>query len=388
MEETIYLDHAATTPLDSRVLEAMLPYLTERFGNPSSIHRLGREARQALDEARESVAQVLNASPQEIIFTSGGTEADNLAIKGVTQALSREGKGNHIITSAIEHHAVLHTCDYLERLGFQVTRLPVDAYGLVQPEVLTEAIRPETILVSIMYANNEVGTIEPISELAEVAHRHGVYFHTDAVQAGGALSLDVQALGVDLLSLSAHKFYGPRGVGVLYVRRGVPLLPQIHGGGQERNRRSSTENVAGIVGLAAALRLAQEERESFNAHCLRLRDRLIAGLLGRIPSARLSGHPTRRLPNNAHFCFEHVDGESLLVRLDQEGICASGGSACSAGALEPSHVLTAMGLPPEVARGALRLTVGRRNTAEQIERVLDLLPQIIEEMGTQNHPGP
>jgi cysteine desulfurase len=380
MDETIYLDHAATTPLDPRVLEAMLPYLTGRFGNPSSIHRLGREARQALDEARESVAEVLNASPQEIIFTSSGTEADNLAIQGVAQALSLEGRGNHIIVSAIEHHAVLHTGDYLERFGFQVTRLPVDGYGLVHPEVLEEAIRPDTLLVSIMYANNEVGTIQPIAELAEVAHRHGVYLHTDAVQAGGALSLDVEALGVDLLSLSAHKFYGPRGVGVLYVRRGVPLLPQMHGGGQERGRRASTENVAGIVGLAVALRLAQEEREAYNAHCLRLRDRLIAGLLERVPGARLNGHPTRRLPNNAHFCFEGVDGESLLVRLDREGICASGGSACTSGALEPSHVLAAMGVPPAVARGALRLTVGRQNTPEQIERVLDLLPHIIEEL--------
>ncbi len=380
MSETIYLDHAATTPLDPRVLEAMLPYLSERFGNPSSIHRLGREARQALDEAREVVAGVLNASPQEIIFTSSGTEADNLALKGVAQALFLEGKGNHIITSAIEHHAVLHTCDDLERFGFQVTRLPVDGYGLVHPEALAEAIRPGTILVSIMYANNEVGTIEPIPELAEVAHRHGIYFHTDAVQAAGALSLDVETLGVDLLSLSAHKFYGPRGVGVLYVRRGVPLLPQMHGGGQERGRRSGTENVAGIVGLAIALRLAQEEREAYNAHCLRLRDRLIAGILERIPSARLNGHPTRRLPNNAHFCFEHVDGESILVGLDQQGICASGGSACTAGALEPSHVLIAMGVPPEVARGAVRFTVGRQNTPEQIERVLDLLPRIIEGM--------
>ncbi len=380
MSETIYLDHAATTPLDPRVLEAMLPYLSERFGNPSSIHRLGREARQALDEAREVVAGVLNASPQEIIFTSSGTEADNLALKGVAQALFLEGKGNHIITSAIEHHAVLHTCDDLERLGFQVTRLPVDGYGLVHPEVLAEAIRPETILVSIMYANNEVGTIEPIPELAEVAHQYGIYFHTDAVQAGGALSLDVETLGVDLLSLSAHKFYGPRGVGVLYVRRGVPLLPQMHGGGQERGRRSGTENVAGIVGLATALRLAQEEREAYNAHCLRLRDRLIAGILERIPSARLNGHPIRRLPNNAHFCFEHVDGESILVGLDQQGICASGGSACTAGALEPSHVLIAMGVPPEVARGAVRFTVGRQNTPEQIERVLDLLHRIIERM--------
>ncbi|MGC8960150.1 MAG: cysteine desulfurase NifS [Chloroflexia bacterium] len=378
MGETIYLDHAATTPLDPRVLEAMLPYLTERFGNPSSIHRLGREARRALDEARQSVAEVLNASPQEIIFTSSGTEADNLALQGVAQALRLAGKGSHIITSAIEHHAVLHTCDALERSGFQVTRLPVDGHGLVHPEVLAEAIRPDTVLVSIMYANNEVGTVEPIPELAEEAHRRGVYFHTDAVQAGGALPLDVEALGVDLLSLSAHKFYGPRGIGVLYVRRGVPLLPQIHGGGQERGRRAGTENVAGIVGLAAALRLAQAERGAYNAHCIRLRDRLIAGLLERVPRARLNGHPTRRLPNNVHFCFEHVDGESLLVRLDQQGICASGGSACTAGALEPSHVLVAMGVPPEMARGALRLTVGRQNTPEQIERVLELLPPIIE----------
>jgi cysteine desulfurase len=378
MSTTIYLDHAATTPVDPRVLEAMLPYYSESFGNPSSVYRLGREARKALDDARQSVADILHASPQEIIFTSSGSEGDNLAIKGVAQALYQEGRGNHVITSAIEHHAVLHTCDHLEQCGLEITYLPVDRSGVVHPESLEQAIRPTTVLVSIMYANNEVGTIEPLPELAQVARAHGVCFHTDAVQAGGALLLDVEALGVDLLCLSAHKFYGPKGVGLLYARRGVPLVPQLHGGSQERNRRASTENVAGIVGLAAALRLAQEGRETYNAHCAALRDRLIEGILSTIPAVRLNGPRSARLPNNANFCFEAVEGESLLVKLDQLGICASGGSACTAGALEPSHVLTAMGVPAELAHGSLRLSVGRENQAEEIERVLEVLPGIVQ----------
>lgn len=378
MIPAIYLDHAATTPLDGRVLEAMLPYLTEHFGNPSSVYRLGRQARQALDEARQTVAEALHALPQEIVFTSSGTEADNLALKGVAEALRQAGRGRHIVTSAIEHHAVLHTCAHLEAQGFQVTYLPVDRDGLVDPEELERALRPDTVLVSLMYANNEIGTIEPLPELASVAHAHGVYVHTDAVQAGAALSLDVQALGVDLLSLSAHKFYGPKGVGLLYARRGVPLQPQIHGGGQERGKRSSTENVAGIVGLAAALRLAQEERENYCTHCGALRERLIEGILQAIPGAVLTGHRTRRLPNHASFCFESVEGESLLVKLDQLGICASSGSACTAGALEPSHVLTALGLPPRLAQGSLRLTVGKATTVQQVDRLLAVLPGIVE----------
>ncbi|MGC8872937.1 MAG: cysteine desulfurase NifS [Chloroflexia bacterium] len=380
MTAPIYLDHSATTPVDPRVLEAMLPYFSERYGNPSSVYGLGREARKALDDARQVVAEVLHATPQEIVFTGSGTEADNLAIKGVAQAMRAEGRGNHIITSRIEHHAVLHTCEALEADGFEVTYLPVDSTGLVSPESLEAAIRPTTVLVSIMYANNEVGTVEPIAELAAVARRRGVYFHTDAVQAAAALPLDVEALGVDLLSLSAHKFYGPKGVGLLYIRRGVPLFPQIHGGSQERRRRASTENVPGIVGLAAALRLAAEEREAYVAHCRPLRDRLIQGVLERIPHAHLTGHPVQRLPNHASFCFEFVEGESILLKLDQHQICASSGSACTSGALEPSHVLTALGVLPEMAQGALRLTLGKATRAEEIERVLEVLPTVIADL--------
>jgi cysteine desulfurase len=380
MPQTIYLDHAATTPLDSRVWDAMQPYLTEHFGNPSSIYRLGRQARKGLDEARQTVADILNASPQEIVFTSSGTEADNLAIKGVAEAMRQQGRGRHIITSAIEHHAVLHPCEYLETMGFAVTYLPVDEAGGVQPQVLAQAIRPDTVLVTIMAANNEIGTIEPLDELAQVTREHGVYLHTDAVQAGGYLSLDVEALGVDLLSLSAHKIYGPKGAGVLYVRRGVPLTPLIHGGGQERGRRSSTENVAGIVGLAEALRLAQEERESYQTHCLALREQLIEGILSRIPGAQLNGHRKQRLPNNVHFCFAGISGEAILVKLDQLGICASSGSACNVGVLEPSHVLKALGVPDELALSALRLSLGRGNTLQEVAYVLEVLPRTIVEL--------
>ncbi len=380
MTATIYLDHAATTPLDERVLEAMLPYLGERFGNPSSLHRLGREARRAVDEARQTVADILHASPSEIVFTSSGTEADNLALRGVAQAMREEGRGQGIVTSSIEHHAILHTVDALDEAGYPATIVPVDGDGLVQAGELERAIRPGTALVSIMYANNEVGTVQPLAELAAVAHAHSAYFHTDAVQAAAYLSLDVDELGVDLLSLSAHKFYGPKGIGLLYVRRGVPLVPQILGGGQERGRRSSTENVAGIVGLAAALRLAQEGREEYNAHCLALRERLIAGVLQGIPEARLTGHRTQRLPNNASFCFAGADGESILVKLDQLGICASSGSACTAGTLEPSHVLTALRIPREMALGSLRLSVGRGNTPDEIERLLEVLPGIMGQL--------
>lgn len=380
MFPTLYLDHAATTPLDPRVLEAMLPYLTARFGNPSSVYHLGREARKGLDDARQTVADLLNASPQEIVFTSSGTEGDNLALQGLAQAVRQQGEGRHIVTSAIEHPAVLQTCAQLESAGWAVTYLPVNGDGLLQPEALEEALRPDTALVSVMYANNEVGTVEPLRELAAATHARGAYFHTDAVQAGCYLPLDVAVLGVDLLSLSAHKFYGPRGAGVLYVRRGTPLLPLLYGGGQERGRRPSTENVAGAVGLAAALQLAQEGRAQHTAHCAALRDRLIAGILGGIPGARLTGHPTLRLANHASFCFAGLSGETLLVKLDQQGICASSGSACHAGILEPSHVLTALGVPADLALGALRLSVGRENTAEEIEHVLEVLPRVIAEL--------
>jgi cysteine desulfurase len=377
-ERLIYLDHAATTALDPRVLEVMLPYLTGEYGNASSIYSLGRRAMQAIDGAREQIAEILGCRPTEIIFTGCGSESDNLAIKGV--AFAAQHKGNHIITSAIEHHAVLHTCRYLERFGFTTTYLPVDQYGLVDPDAVGRAITERTVLVSIMYANNEIGTIEPVAEIGRICRARKVPFHIDAVQAGGALPLDVGTLQADLLSLSAHKFYGPKGVGILYQRQGVRLLPQLQGGSQERGRRAGTENVAGIVGAAAALRLAYEELPQVNARLCALRDRLIEGILSTIPRSRLTGHPTQRLPNNASFCFEGVEGESILLNLDLLNIAASTGSACTSGSVDPSHVLVALGLPPEWSRGSLRLTLGRENTAEDVETVLTVLPGIIEKL--------
>jgi cysteine desulfurase len=379
-ERHIYLDHAATTPVDERVVAAMLPYLTEQFGNPSSIHRLGRTALEALDDARETVAAVLGASRKEIIFTGGGSEADNLAIKGVALAQRQAGKGAHIVTSAIEHHAVLHSAEYLQASGFEVTVLPVDSGGLVSPDDLRAALRPDTVLVSIMYANNEVGTIQPLAELGAICHERGMPLHTDAVQAAGSLTLDVHELNVDLLSLAAHKFYGPKGVGLLYVRHGTPLLPQINGGGQERRRRAGTENVAGIVGMAAALRLAAAQRDSYVAHCTTLRERLLAGLLDSIPHTYLNGHPTRRLPNNANVAFDYVEGESVLLLLDQHGIAASSGSACTSGSLEASHVLLALGMPSERAIGSVRFTIGKSTTEADIDYLLDVLPPLIERL--------
>jgi cysteine desulfurase len=379
-ERYIYLDHAATTPVDKRVVEAMLPYFTDQPGNPSSIHRAGRAALEALDDAREAVAAVLGASRKEIVFTGGGSEADNLAIKGVALAQRQAGKGAHIITGAIEHHAVLHAFDYLAAFGFETTVLPVDSAGLVHPDDLRAAIRPDTVLVSIMYANNEIGAIQPLAELGAICHERGVPFHTDAVQAAGSLSLDVDELNVDLLTLAAHKFYGPKGVGVLYVRRGTPLMPQINGGGQERRRRAGTENVAGIVGLATALRLAEERRASYVSHCTRLRDRLVSGVLERVPYSSLNGHPTRRLPNNANIAFEYVEGESVLLLLDQQGVAASSGSACTSGSLEASHVLVALGLPFERAIGSVRFTMGCATTIDDVDYVLDILPALIERL--------
>jgi cysteine desulfurase len=371
---TIYLDHAATTPVRPEVLEAMLPYFSEDFGNPSSIYAMGRRSHQALEEAHQMVAGVLNCRPTEVIFTGGGSEADNLAIKGVATAARR--RGQHIITSAIEHHAVLHTCAYLEQQGFEVTYLPVDATGQVDPDAVAAALREDTALVTIMYANNEVGTIQPIAAIGAVCRARRVPFHVDAVQAGAALDLDVARLQVDLLSLSAHKVYGPKGVGVLYARQGTRLQPQILGGSQERNRRAGTENVAGAVGAATALCLAAAEREQERARLVALRDRLISGVLS-IPGARLTGHPTERLPNSASFTLSEVEGESLLLNLDLAGIAASSGSACSTGAVDPSHVLTAMGIPADEARGHLRLTLGRSTTRDDITTVLRELPGIV-----------
>jgi cysteine desulfurase len=379
-DDAIYLDYAATTPLDPRVLEAMMPYLTEKFGNPNSIHAFGREARKAVDEAREKIAALLNCRPSELVFTSGGTESDNLALRGVAAAYRQ--KGNHIVTTAIEHHAVLHTCRALQDEGFEVTYLPVDEHGLVAPEQVAEAITDRTILVSIMHANNEIGTIEPLADIVRAVKekRPDVLVHTDAVQTVGHIPVDVEALGVDLLSFAAHKFYGPKGVGGLFVRRGVKLVPQLTGGGQERNRRSGTENVAGIVGMARALEIAVAEMPREIPRLQTLRDELINGVLAQIPDSRLNGHPTQRLPHNANFSFLGVEGEALLLQLDLHGIAASSGSACTSGSLEPSHVLLALGLSHEWALGSLRLTLGRFTTRQHIERVLTILPSIVEKL--------
>jgi cysteine desulfurase len=374
---TIYLDHAATTPADPAVVAHMLPYFTEQFGNPSSVYALGRQSFAALDEAHSRVAAVLGCRPTEIVFTGGGSEADNLAIRGVTSSARR--RGTHIVTTAIEHHAILHTCQQLEREGFTVTYLPVDAEGLVDPAAVAAALTDETALVTIMFANNEVGTIQPIAEIGRLCRARRIPFHTDAVQAGPHLPLDVAALNVDLLTLSAHKFYGPKGVGILYVRQGTRIQPQVLGGSQERNRRAGTENVAGAVGAAEALRLAADERDAEAARLTALRDDLIAGILA-IPGTRLTGHPTLRLPNNASFAFAGVEGESLLLALDLLGVAASSGSACTTGSIEPSHVLTALGYSAPEARGHLRLTLGHSSTAEDVDFVLRELPAVVERL--------
>ena len=380
-QRAIYMDHAATTPVDQRVLQAMLPYWTEHYGNPSAVYRLAREAAKALQQARGTVASVLGCKPREIIFTSCGSESDNLALRGVAFAQRARGKGNHIITTPIEHHAVLHTAEELrDRFGFELTLLPVNHYGLVNPDDVSKAIRDDTMLISVMYANNEVGTIEPIAEIGAIARERGIPFHTDGVQAGGVLPLDVDDLKVDMLSLSAHKFYGPKGVGLLYARDGVPLWPMQTGGGHERRRRAGTENVPYIVGLATALKLACEEVEQTSHSIANLRDRLIAGVLDRIPDVHLNGHPIQRLPNNANFTFKYIEGEAVLIQLDLVGVAASSGSACSTGAVEPSHVLRAMGVPPEEAFGSLRLSLGRENTEEDVDYVLEVLPPIVERL--------
>jgi cysteine desulfurase len=384
-DDTIYLDHAATTPVDPRVLEAMIPFFTEQFGNPSGLYGLGRAARQALDAARGAVAGIFHAKPSEIIFTSGGSESDNAAIKGVAWA-GRE-RGNHIVTTAIEHHAVLHSCEWLERFGVETTFVPVGSDGLVDPAAVEAAIRPTTVLVSVMHANNEIGTIQPLRAIADIAHAHGVVVHSDAVQSCGHLDIDVEALGVDLLSLSAHKFYGPKGVGALYARRGIGWLPVQQGGGQERNRRAGTENVAGVVGLARALEIARDAGDQECARLSVLRDRLIQGILATIPGARLNGHPTMRLPNNVNVSFEGVDGESILLNLDIHGIAASSGSACTAGSIDPSHVLVALGLPHDLATGAVRFTLGRGTTGDHIDRVLATLPDVISRLRALASPS-
>ncbi|MFZ2488652.1 MAG: cysteine desulfurase family protein [Anaerolineae bacterium] len=378
MSDVIYLDHSATTPVRAEVLEAMLPYFTQYYGNPGSLHRVGREAGKALRAARDTAADVLGCTPAEIVFTSSGTEADNLALRGVALASRQRGTGNHIIVSAVEHKGVLDTaCHLHDDFGFAVTVLPVDAAGRVAPHDLAAALRPDTALVSIMAANNEVGTVQPLAELAALCRAHGVPFHSDAVQASGTLPLRVDDLGVDLLSLGAHKFYGPKGVGLLYVRRGISLVPQITGGSQEGKRRASTENVPYIVGLAAALQLAQTERASEAARLLLLRDQLIDGVLAAIPNSTLTGHRTERLAHHASFLMRGIEAEGMLIGLDMAGICASSGSACTSGAQEPSHVLTAMGVSRVDAVGHLRLSLGHSNTAADIDRVLAVLPPLV-----------
>ena len=374
----IYLDYAATTPTRPEVVEAMLPYFTDVFGNPSSIYSYGQEARGSLEEAREKVASFIGADSDEVVFTSGGTEADNFALKGV--AFANESKGNHIITSPIEHHAVTETGKFLRQRGFEVTYLPVDGYGLVDPADVKKAITDKTILISVMYANNEIGTMEPIAEIAKIAREAGVYFHTDAVQAAGHIPMDVNGLGVDLLAISAHKVCGPKGVGALYIRKGTKLISFMHGGDQERKRRASTENLAGIVGFGKAIELARQEMGEEAKRLTHLRDQLIEGLLKRVEHSRLNGHPRMRLPNNANLSFDYVEGESMVLNLDLEGICVSTGSACSSASLEPSHVLLAIGLVPEQAHGSLRITLGKWTTEEEIGRVLEVLPRIVAKL--------
>jgi cysteine desulfurase len=383
LSDTIYLDHAATTPVDPAVLEAMLPFFSERFGNPSSIYQLGQEARAAVDSGRLRMARVLGCEPAEVIFTSGATESDNLALRGVAWAARFAqgwgGSAPHIVTTAIEHHAVLHCAQALERQGFMVTVVPPDREGIVRPEAVVAAMRPETCLVSVMYANNETGAIQPIRAIAALARERGIPVHTDAVQAAGSLSLDVDALGVDLLSLSAHKFYGPKGVGALYVRRGIAIDFQHVGGGQEQGRRGGTENVPGVVGMGTALERADAWRDAYARHCASLRDRLRSGILEAIPDAVVNGphDAERRLPNNLNVSIPGVQGEMLLLSLDVLGIAASAGSACTTGNTEPSHVLQSMGLSEDACRSALRLTVGRGNTAEQMDEAVVALAEAV-----------
>jgi cysteine desulfurase len=374
-ERPVYMDHAATTFIKPEVIAAMAPYFSQYFGNPSSLYRFAGEPRKGVDAAREQVAAALGATPAEVFFCAGGSEADNWAIKGV--ALANRKRGDHIITTAIEHHAVLHTCEWLEKQGFSVTYLPVDKFGRVDAGDVEEAITGRTILVSVMTANNEIGTIQPVARIGKIAHDHDVLFHTDAVQAIGAVPIDVESMNIDLLSLSGHKFYGPKGTGALYVRQGTRLENLVHGGGQERGRRAGTENVPGIVGLGKAIEVATADVEGHNRRLSAMRDRLIREVLSTIPDSRLNGHPTERLANNANFSFRYVEGESILLMLDARGICASTGSACSSASLEPSHVLLATGLPHEEAHGSLRLTLGDANTPDDVEYVLSVLPEVI-----------
>ena len=373
----IYMDNSATTPVRKEVAEEMIPYLTEHFGNPSSIYDLGKTSKDAVEKARQKVAEAIGAEKNEIYFTSGGTESDNWAIKGI--AFANRNKGKHIITSSIEHHAVLHACEWLEGEGFEVTYLPVDKYGMISPEYLKNVIRDDTILISIMLANNEIGTIQSVEEIGKIARKNGIYFHTDAVQAIGHIPIDVQKMNIDLLSLSGHKFHGPKGCGALYIRKGTKIDILLHGGAQGSNRRAGTENVPAIVGLGKAIELAAGEIEESNKNLLEMRERLIKGLLN-IPKTHLNGHSTQRLANNVNVTFDYIEGESLLLFLNAKGICASTGSACNSSSREPSHVLTACGVPHEIVHGSLRLSLGRMNTEKNVDRVLEVVPEIVQKL--------
>ncbi|MEY8415364.1 cysteine desulfurase NifS [Tissierella praeacuta] len=378
MGKYIYMDNAATTPVKKEVLEEMIPYFTEKYGNPSSVYSLGSLSKRAVEEAREKVANSIGADKKEIFFTGGGSEADNWAIKGI--AYANKNKGNHIITTKIEHHAILHTCEYLQKNGFEVTYLDVDEYGLIDLEELKKAITDKTILISIMFANNEIGTIQPIKKIGEIAKEKNIYFHTDAVQAMGHIRINVKELNIDLLSMSSHKFYGPKGIGALYIRQGVKIDSLISGGGQERNRRAGTENVPAIVGMGKAIELAYENLDEHNDKLIKLRDSLIQKIQSNISYVRLNGHPIHRLPGNVNMCFRFIEGESLLLSLDMEGIAGSSGSACTSGSLDPSHVLLAIGLPHEIAHGSLRLSLGDFNTEEEIDYVVEKLVKIVDRL--------
>lgn len=376
--DRIYLDYAATTPTDPEVLKTMLPYFSDTFGNPSSIHSYGQEAQGAIEEARAKVAKLIGARSEEIVFTSGGTESDNFAVKGA--AYANESKGKHIITSTIEHHAVMEPCKFLQKRGWSVTYLPVDEYGMVDPGDVKKALTDKTILISVMHANNEVGTIEPVAEIGKIAREAGVLFHSDAVQTVGHIPIDVNELGVDLLSMSAHKLYGPKGVGAIYIRKGSRLTPHMHGGEQEKRRRASTENVPGIVGFGKAAELVLQDLTPEMTRLTKLRDRLIKGILEQIDNVCLNGHPQKRLPNNVNVSIDYVEGESMLLTLDMEGICASTGSACSSASLEPSYVLLAMGLSHEQAHSSLRFSLGKWTKEEDISRLLEVLPRVVTKL--------
>lgn len=378
MSKTIYLDNAATTQMYPEVLEAMLPYFTEYYGNPSAIYTFAEEGRRAVDKARRTMAELIHGKPEEIYFTGGGSESDNWALKATAEAYASKGK--HIITSTIEHHAILHTCAYLEKQGYEISYVEVDENGKIKLDELEAAIRPDTILISVMTANNEIGTIQPVAEIGKIAHEHGVLFHTDAVQAFGHIPLDVEEMHIDMLSASGHKMNGPKGVGVMYIRKGVKILSFIHGGAQERKRRAGTHNVPGIVGMGKAAELAKDTMSERSRREIELREHLIERVLEEIPYTRLNGDRTDRLPNNVSFCFRFVEGESLLILLDQAGICGSSGSACTSGSLDPSHVLLAIGLPHEIAHGSLRLTLSEKNTLEEIDYTVEELKKIIERL--------